>query len=51
MREFCAKSSGFDQALVTVKDACGGSFILINEATKQFSSDRFWTYDGKEEAW
>lgn len=50
MGEFCAKSSGFDEAPVTVKDACNGSFKAINEATKQFSSDRFWTYEGKKEA-
>lgn len=51
MVEFSAKSYGFDQASVTAKDSCDGSFKLINEATKQLSGARFWSYEGKEEPW
>lgn len=50
MGNTAAKSVNLDEALVTVKDSCDGTFKVINEATRE-SGGKLWTYEGKRKAW
>ncbi|KAI1659570.1 hypothetical protein F4813DRAFT_401559 [Daldinia decipiens] len=50
MGNTAARSVDLDEALVTVKDSCDGTFEVISEATRE-SGGKLWTYEGKRKAW
>ncbi|CAF1499861.1 unnamed protein product, partial [Rotaria sordida] len=46
-----AKSVGMDQAPVTIEDSIKGQLKVIDGATREKTSGRFWSFDGKELVW
>ncbi len=46
-----AKSVGMDQAPVTIEDSIKGQLKVIDGATREKTSGRFWDFEGKELPW
>ncbi|KAM5341984.1 hypothetical protein ACJ41O_015015 [Fusarium nematophilum] len=46
-----AKSSGLAEAPVSVEDGVNGLIGIMDKATRQETSGRFWSWDGQELAW
>lgn len=51
MGNFGAKTFGFEQAPVEVKESCSGVEALIGEATRESHGGKMWGHDGKHQAW
>ncbi|CAF1164435.1 unnamed protein product [Rotaria sp. Silwood1] len=45
------KAIGLDQAPVTIEDSVQGQLKIIDGATREKTSGRFWSFDGKELVW
>jgi norsolorinic acid ketoreductase len=46
-----AKANNMDQAPVKIEDSIQGQLQVIDGATREKTSGRFWDFDGKELAW
>lgn len=46
-----AKANGLDKAPVTIKDSIKEQLKIIDEATREKTSGKFWNLDGTELAW
>ncbi|CAF1366140.1 unnamed protein product [Adineta steineri] len=46
-----AKDVGLDEAPVTIQDSVQGQLKVIDEATREKTSGRFWDFEGKELPW
>lgn len=46
-----AKSIELDQAPVAIEDSIKGQLKVIDEATREKTSRRFWDFEGKELPW
>ncbi|CAF4012447.1 unnamed protein product, partial [Adineta steineri] len=46
-----ATSVGLDEAPVTIEESVQGQLKVIDEATREKTSGRFWDFEGKELPW